>query len=66
MTVKDSIGGWKDNAFVFKAPKGCTVLKNFLGKSWTPLLTGLGVPNATCPVRSVRINDVRLSTISII
>jgi len=40
MAVKDSIGGWKDNAFVFKQPKACSSLKNVLGAAWTQIMDG--------------------------
>ncbi|CAH1714092.1 uncharacterized protein LOC114128780 [Aphis gossypii] len=50
MAVKDSIGGWKDNAFVFKQPKACTSLKKLFGEAWTHVMEGVGVYNATCPI----------------
>ncbi|KAF0766097.1 Uncharacterized protein FWK35_00005067 [Aphis craccivora] len=50
MAVKDSIGGWKDNAFVFKEPKACSSLKKLLGKAWTQIMDGGGFYNATCPI----------------
>lgn len=55
MAIKDSIGGWKDNAFVYKAPKACTTIKYFLGNSWTPITTILGGKNISCPIPAVRI-----------
>lgn len=53
MSIKDSIGGWKDNAYNYKSSKGCTTFKNFMGKAWTPIMDGLGVKNATCPIPAV-------------
>jgi len=51
MAVKDSIGGWKDNAFVFKSTKACSSMKMAMGNSWTPIMTGLGYyNNVTCPL----------------
>jgi len=50
MAVKDSIGGWKENAHMYKSPKACSKLKWFLGDAWTPLMNGLGINNATCPI----------------
>ncbi|KAF0754850.1 Uncharacterized protein FWK35_00018189 [Aphis craccivora] len=49
LAVKDSIGGWKENAFLYKSSKACSTLKNFLGPSWTVLMDSAGYPNATCP-----------------
>jgi len=50
MAVKDSIGGWKENAIIYKSPKACTVIKNFLGNSWTEIIDSLGLNNASCPL----------------
>ncbi|XP_025198741.1 uncharacterized protein LOC112597045 [Melanaphis sacchari] len=49
LAVKDSIGGWKENAFVYKTPKACSSLKKFLGRAWTPVMASSGTYNATCP-----------------
>lgn len=54
MAVKDSIGGWKDNAFIYKQSKACTSMKNFLGEAWNPIITGLGINNDICPIPAVR------------
>jgi len=52
--VKDSIGGWKDNAFVLKTPKACSSLKIMLANKWTPIMTSLGYnKNVTCPLPMV-------------
>ncbi|XP_029346838.1 uncharacterized protein LOC107882394 isoform X2 [Acyrthosiphon pisum] len=48
--VKDSIGGWKENAYFYKTPKACSALKMFFGRAWTPIMDGLGIYNATCPI----------------
>ncbi|XP_060881271.1 uncharacterized protein LOC132952828 [Metopolophium dirhodum] len=50
MARKDSVGGWKNNDFVYKSPKGCTTLKTFFGGAWTSIMDGLGIYNATCPI----------------
>ncbi|XP_060842932.1 uncharacterized protein LOC132923118 [Rhopalosiphum padi] len=50
MAVKDSIGGWKENAFIFKKSKGCSSLKILLGDAWTKIMEGGGAYNATCPL----------------
>ncbi|XP_026813979.1 uncharacterized protein LOC113554366 [Rhopalosiphum maidis] len=50
LAVKDSIGGWKDNAFLYKTPKACSSLKKFLGPAWTPIMDSAGLYNATCPL----------------
>jgi len=51
--VKDSIGGWKDNALVYKSHKACSTLKFLFGNAWTPFMKGLGFKNTTCPLREV-------------
>lgn len=53
MPVKDSIGGQKDNAFVFQQPKACSSLKNWLSAAWTQIMNGGSVYNATCPIPMV-------------
>lgn len=55
MAIKDSIGGWKNNAFLYKTPNGCSAFKNFMGNAWTPMMNDLGFKNATCPIMPVRI-----------
>jgi len=52
--VKDSVGGWKDNAHLFKTSNACLALKMFLGRAWTPIMEGFGIYNATCPIPTVR------------
>ncbi|XP_027849169.2 uncharacterized protein LOC114128784 [Aphis gossypii] len=49
MAVKDSIGGWKENAFLYKSPKACSTLMKFLGPAWTVLVDSAGHRNGTCP-----------------
>lgn len=57
MAVKDSIGGWKDNAFLFKTPNACTAFKTLMGSSFVPVLRGLGAMHQTnCPLLAVRIS----------
>lgn len=53
MAVKDSIGGWKDNAYNYKAPKACSVLKRWLGAEWEPYMKSLGISNLNCPISPV-------------
>ncbi|XP_025419795.1 uncharacterized protein LOC112690089 isoform X2 [Sipha flava] len=48
--IKDSIGGWKDNAHIFKFEKACTTIKNFLGKEWKLALNSFGAENTNCPL----------------
>jgi len=49
MAVKDSIGGWKDNAYLYKAQKACHTMKLLAGNAWTPFMNDLGFTiNATC------------------
>ncbi|KAL5232687.1 hypothetical protein ACI65C_000097 [Semiaphis heraclei] len=50
LAVKDSIGGWKDNAHIFKSPKACSSMKNYLGNSWNSIMEHLGFHNASCPI----------------
>ncbi|XP_060840905.1 LOW QUALITY PROTEIN: uncharacterized protein LOC132921741 [Rhopalosiphum padi] len=50
MAIKDSIGGWKDNALLYKRPKACSSLKMFLGNVWAPIMESAGILNATCPI----------------
>ncbi|XP_022174005.1 uncharacterized protein LOC111036318 [Myzus persicae] len=49
MAVKDSIGGWKENAFFYKSPKACSTLRKYVGDAWIPLLQSAGVNNTNCP-----------------
>jgi len=66
MAVKDSIGGWKDNAFVFKEPKACSSLKKLLGKAWTQIMDGGGFYNATCPIPRVLNCFIKTETYNLI
>ncbi|KAL4148715.1 hypothetical protein QTP88_002884 [Uroleucon formosanum] len=50
LAVKDSIGGWKENAFFYKVNKACSGLKMLFGDAWNPLMSGIGMNNITCPV----------------
>ncbi|XP_022180916.1 uncharacterized protein LOC111041073 [Myzus persicae] len=51
LAVKDSIGGWKENAHIFKTPKACSSLKHILGNSWSTLTERLGMSNVRgCPI----------------
>lgn len=55
MAVKDSIGGWKDNAFVFKSPNSCSVLQKHLGPEWPICMERMGFNVPNCPLPSVNI-----------
>ncbi|XP_022174000.1 uncharacterized protein LOC111036313 [Myzus persicae] len=49
--VKDSIGGWKENAHIFKQPKACSALKKMLGNTWHNITESLGMHNTPgCPI----------------
>jgi len=50
LAIKDSIGGWKENAHVYKTFRACSLLKIFLGDAWTPFMENSGIYNATCPI----------------
>lgn len=34
MVIKDSIGGWKNNAYNYQSKKAFTTFKNFFGTEW--------------------------------
>jgi len=53
MAIKDSIGGWKDNAFVYSSPKACTTLKTLMGKQWPLFLQNFRIKDARCPITPV-------------
>lgn len=53
MSVKDSTGGWQDNAFVFKTPKGCSALKYYFGTQWDVFFKSFGHKNPNCPIPPV-------------
>jgi len=53
MAIKDSVGGWKDNAHLLKSPKACSSLKNILGTEWRTLLKSFGMRNFNCPLTPV-------------
>jgi len=56
MAVKDSVGGWKDNAFIFMFPNTCTVMQKVGGVEWRVYLERMGI-NTTdkCPIPAVNI-----------
>jgi len=54
LAVKDSIGGWKENAFFYKITKACSGIETLFGDAWSPIMNGIGMPNVTCPVPQVR------------
>jgi len=53
LAIKDSIGGWKENAHVYKTLRACSSLKMFLGDAWSPFMESIGIYNATCPLPMV-------------
>jgi len=54
VAVKDSIGGWKDNAHIFKTPKACSALKMLAGIHFTSTTEALGMHNVHgCPIPAV-------------
>ncbi|CAI6369477.1 unnamed protein product [Macrosiphum euphorbiae] len=51
LAVKDSVGGWKDNAHIFKTPNACSSLKMLAGKHFTSITEKLGMHNVkNCPI----------------
>ncbi|XP_050436990.1 uncharacterized protein LOC126843473 [Adelges cooleyi] len=50
MAVLDKIGGWKDNAFVYRKPKACTNLKNLMGNVWVNFINSFNRTQASCPL----------------
>ena len=52
MAVKDSIGGWKDNAHLFKTPRACSSIKSFFGDNWPRIAALVGHPSS-CPIPRV-------------
>jgi len=56
MAVKDSVGGWKDNAFIFKLPNACTLVQKIGGAEFQVYLEKMGI-NTTdkCPIPAVNI-----------
>ncbi|CAI6368525.1 unnamed protein product [Macrosiphum euphorbiae] len=51
VAVKDSVGGWKDNAHIFKTPKACSALKMLAGKYFVSTTETLGMRNVNdCPI----------------
>jgi len=53
MAIKDSIGGWKDNAFVYSRPNGCTSFKNLMGTEWPLYVQNFGIKDTQCPIAPV-------------
>lgn len=60
MAVKDSIGGWKDNAFSYITPKACTTFKYFMGAEWPNYLKSFGINDTNCPISPVIITTLYL------
>lgn len=53
LAVKDSIGGWKENAFLYNSSKACTTLKMLMGNMWSPYFRSFGVNDTSCPIPQV-------------
>lgn len=49
MAVKDSIGGWKDNAYIIRSPKTCSTVKNLMGSSTLMVTENFGI-SENCPI----------------
>ncbi|XP_025203844.1 uncharacterized protein LOC112600754 [Melanaphis sacchari] len=50
MAVKDSVGGWKNNAHLIRFQKACSQLKNILGEEWRVYLKSFGINSFDCPI----------------
>lgn len=61
--IKDSIGGWKDNAFMYKSARACTTIKYLTGgDAWIPIIRALEnqqyhVLSNTCRTNNMMIID---------
>jgi len=56
MAVKDSIGGWKDNAIFFKLPRVCSFFQNSAGPEFQVYLERMGINTTNkCPLPAVNI-----------
>lgn len=53
MAIKDSIGGWKENAMVYTTQRACSSLKNLMGKEWIPYLQIHNINKTNCPIPPV-------------
>ncbi|XP_050053480.1 uncharacterized protein LOC126549093 [Aphis gossypii] len=47
MDIKDKIGSWQSNAYVYKTPKAYTSLKNLLGAEYEKFLYSFGINETT-------------------
>lgn len=59
MTIKDSIGGWKNNAYNFQSKKAFTTFKYFSGTEWPKFLNSFHFKEAKSsilPVFSFNLN----------
>ncbi|CAH1737305.1 unnamed protein product [Aphis gossypii] len=50
MAIKDSVGGWRDNAHLLKFPNACSTLKNLLGIEWRLFINSFGINSLNCPI----------------
>lgn len=53
MAIKDSIGGWKDNAAAYSATAGCSSFKFFWGGMWERYTRDFNYPTNKCPIPKV-------------
>jgi len=54
MSLKDSFGIWRENAFVTKFPNACSTLKQLMGNIWTTYKHSFGFKNTDCPIPQVK------------
>ncbi|KAL4148716.1 hypothetical protein QTP88_002885 [Uroleucon formosanum] len=64
MAVKDSVGGFKDNAHVYRTPKACSSVKMFLGTYVKSVMETFGRQNLICPfaVGCYKTSGIKLDT----
>jgi len=53
VAVKDSIGGWEDNALLYASSKACSTMKRMLGNEWSNALDNMEVKSKDCPIPRV-------------
>lgn len=53
MAIKDSIGGWKNNAYVYSAKKACSQLKFFWGPEYPRYVENQNIHKTSCPIAPV-------------
>lgn len=65
MAVKDSVGGFKDNAHVYRTPKACSSVKMFLGTYVKSVMETFGRQNLICPFAVVWKHYINANNINI-